>query len=123
MPLSEHEQRLLEQMERALVSEDPKFASVFRGAVRRPKASGRAGVAVLVSLIGVVGIISAVVWNSPPLGILGFTAVVFGLFILTTHRPESAENSNEQKKNASTQPNRSFLKGLEERWDRRQENQ
>ncbi|MCW2634168.1 MAG: hypothetical protein JWQ99_535, partial [Blastococcus sp.] len=27
MPLSEHEQRLLEQIERALVDDDPKFAS------------------------------------------------------------------------------------------------
>ena len=29
MPLSEHEQRLLEQMERALYAEDPKFAAAF----------------------------------------------------------------------------------------------
>ena len=32
MPLSEHEQRLLEQMERALYAEDPKFASTLRSA-------------------------------------------------------------------------------------------
>ena len=32
MPLSEHEQRLLEQMERALYAEDPKFATSLRGA-------------------------------------------------------------------------------------------
>ncbi len=31
MPLSEHEQRLLEQMERALHAEDPKFASALQG--------------------------------------------------------------------------------------------
>ena len=30
MPLSEHEQRLLDQIERALYAEDPKFASVVR---------------------------------------------------------------------------------------------
>ena len=30
MPLSEHEQRLLEQMERALMAEDPKFATSLR---------------------------------------------------------------------------------------------
>ena len=35
MPLSEHEQRLLEQMERALYAEDPKFASALRGHVLR----------------------------------------------------------------------------------------
>jgi len=32
MPLSEHEQRLLEQMEKALYAEDPKFATSLRGA-------------------------------------------------------------------------------------------
>ena len=31
MALSEHEQRLLEQIERALYAEDPKFASTVRG--------------------------------------------------------------------------------------------
>jgi len=31
MPLSEHEQRLLEQMERALSAEDPRLASAMRG--------------------------------------------------------------------------------------------
>ena len=30
MPLSDHEQRLLEQIERALYAEDPKFASTVR---------------------------------------------------------------------------------------------
>ena len=36
MPLSEHEQRLLEQMERALYAEDPKFASSLRSSGARP---------------------------------------------------------------------------------------
>ena len=31
MPLSEHEQRMLEQMERALYAEDPKFATALEG--------------------------------------------------------------------------------------------
>ncbi|MGZ6793086.1 MAG: DUF3040 domain-containing protein, partial [Mycobacteriales bacterium] len=30
MPLSEHEQRLLDQIERALYAEDPKFATTVR---------------------------------------------------------------------------------------------
>jgi hypothetical protein len=34
VPLSEEELRLLEQMERALVEEDPKFASTLRGDAR-----------------------------------------------------------------------------------------
>ena len=34
MPLSEHEQRLLEQMERQLYADDPKLASTLRGSGR-----------------------------------------------------------------------------------------
>jgi len=35
VPLSEHEQQLLEQMEQALYAEDPKFASQMQGAGAR----------------------------------------------------------------------------------------
>src|SRR4051794_41840766 len=41
VPLSENEQRLLEQMERALYAEDPKWASAMRGAVRRSSSARR----------------------------------------------------------------------------------
>ncbi|MFJ9366320.1 DUF3040 domain-containing protein [Nocardia sp. NPDC101769] len=40
MPLSEHEQRMLEQIESALYAEDPKFASTVRGG-RLRSATGR----------------------------------------------------------------------------------
>ena len=42
VPLSEHEQRLLEQIERALVDDDPKFASTVRTVDRRSRARRRA---------------------------------------------------------------------------------
>ena len=50
MPLSEHEQRLLEQIERALYAEDPKFASTVRGGrLRKPTRRRRVqGVALFV---------------------------------------------------------------------------
>ena len=42
VPLSEEELRLLEQMERALSEEDPKFASTLRGTTLRQAARRRA---------------------------------------------------------------------------------
>ena len=42
MPLSEEELRLLEQMERALVADDPKLASTMRGTTLRASARRRA---------------------------------------------------------------------------------
>lgn len=61
MPLSEHEQRLLEQIERALYAEDPKFASTVRGGrLRKPTRRRRLqGVALFVLglLLLVVGVV------------------------------------------------------------------
>ena len=53
MPLSEHEQRMLEQMERALYAEDPKFASALEGSGLRTFTRRRVYLAVRVSCCGV----------------------------------------------------------------------
>lgn len=53
MPLSEHEQRVLEQIERALYAEDPKFAATVRGIdpkTRQRRRYVRAGVGVVIGL-------------------------------------------------------------------------
>ena len=55
MPLSEHEQRLLEQMEKALYAEDPKFATSLRSAPGARAARGRAALGVLGLLAGIAG--------------------------------------------------------------------
>jgi len=133
MPLSEHEQRLLDQMERALASEDPKFASALRGSVRSsvrkqtatPGASAigaGAGLAVVTVVLGLAALIASVIMNIPAVGIVGFIAVVFGLFLIVTRSSEKkitgAQSSAQDKRN-----NPGFLQGLEDRWDRRQDNQ
>jgi hypothetical protein len=81
VPLSEHEQRLFEQIERSL-SEDPKFASAVRQSDPKFHARRRlilAGVAIVAGLaLLVYGTI-----NNPVLGVLGFVvmlaAAAFGM--------------------------------------------
>lgn len=76
MPLSEEEMRLLEQMERALAEEDPKFASALRG--RRLGHSPRfrlvaAGVVFFVGLALLLGGAAArLVW----LAVVGFVVML-----------------------------------------------
>ena len=77
MPLSEHEQRLLEQIERALVDDDPKFASTVRTGDRRLKARRKLQLGALLVILGFAILVGGAVARSVPLGVLGFL-VAFG---------------------------------------------
>ena len=76
MPLSEEELRLLEQMERALVAEDPKFASTLRGTRIRQHARRQMIAGALVFVVGVTLLMSGAVLKIIPLGILGFVVML-----------------------------------------------
>ena len=77
MPLSEHEQRLLEQIERALVDDDPKFASTVRTGDRRLKARRKLQLGALLVILGFAILVGGAVARSVPLGVLGFL-IAFG---------------------------------------------
>ena len=79
VPLSEHEQRLLEQIERALVDDDPKFASSVRSGDRRGKARRKLQLGFLLFVVGMAALIGGAVIPSVPLGALGFLVAFGGL--------------------------------------------
>jgi len=129
MPLSEYEQRVLEQMERQLASDDPRLANTLTKRSRRPVSRyAVAGVGVLVGLLLlVVGAARSLPW----LGIVGFVvmfaAVAFA--VAMPHRPAAgpsgivAEDGSVRPtaKKKSARRTRSFMSRLEERWDRRRD--
>ncbi len=130
MPLSEHEQRLLEQIERALYAEDPKFASTVRGArLRRPSRRRRLqGIALFV--LGVALLVLGVVLPLKPGGVpvvslLGFLAMFFGaLLTLTAIRngdrgEEGSDESGGTGGGASKVRRSSFSQRMEERFRKR----
>lgn len=130
MSLSDHEQQVLEQMERALVSEDPKFASVFtssRNQARTTKPGAVAKRTVLLSfaviLVGVAGLFAGVMTQLPPLGIVGFVLIVGAISVLVTSARVRTGGSTGKAKSANKagKTRASFMQGLEDRWDRRQE--
>ncbi|MGW4485569.1 DUF3040 domain-containing protein [Amycolatopsis sp. NPDC004368] len=90
MPLSEHEQRLLDQIERELYAEDPKFASTVRGTrLRRPARRRRIqGIALFVVGVAllVLGVVVPVlrVADIPLISVLGFLVMFFGVMIAVT---------------------------------------
>jgi hypothetical protein len=79
VPLSEHEQRLLEQIERALVDDDPKFASTVRSGDRRLKARRRLQLGALAIVVGLAVVVIGAVVSSVLLGVLGFLLSFAGL--------------------------------------------
>ena len=76
MPLSEHEQRLLEQMERALHAEDPKFASALQGADLRALFRRRALLAVIGFGVGLGLLVAGVVVSLVALRVAGFVVML-----------------------------------------------
>ncbi|WP_435769367.1 DUF3040 domain-containing protein [Nocardioides sp. SYSU DS0651] len=82
MPLSEEELRLLEQMERALSEEDPKFASTLRGTTLRQAARRRALVAGLVFAIGVTVMMAGAISSYWPVGVAGFVIMLLSATML-----------------------------------------
>lgn len=141
MPLSEEELRLLEQMERALVEEDPKFASTLRGTSLRSAARRRAILAGVAFVIGVAVMMTGVVMQVIPVGIVGFlimlASATLGLSALRSQHGAPAqaapENPTEtgqgftvidggRKQRRTRRPRAGFAERMEERWRRRKEN-
>jgi hypothetical protein len=76
VPLSDHEQRLLEQMERALHAEDPKFASALQGADLRALFRRRALLAVIGFVLGIGMLVAGVVISQIALSVGGFVVML-----------------------------------------------
>lgn len=126
VPLSEHEQRLLDQMEQALKVEDPKFASHMvahpgRSRLRRRIAVGVCGLVVGLGLV-IVGMTITQIW----LGVVGFVVMVaaaayafkpVNLRDFGTVQEDGSVSAARPKRQSRN--NGSFMQRLEERWDRR----
>ena len=136
MPLSEHEQRLLEQMERALYAEDPKFASSLRGKSARSSLRRRvllAGVGFVLGLVMLMtGLVASIIWVS----VVGFLLMLGGAFFaVNSYRVVgTAARFGVVEGGGTVRPPRpagrrpsgghggsGFMQRLEDRWNRRRE--
>ena len=79
MPLSDHEQRLLEQIERALYAEDPKFASAVSSTDLRTHARRRVRRAIVLLVLGMGALLAGVMTTQVALGVAGFCLMLFAL--------------------------------------------
>jgi len=132
VPLSEHEQRLLEQMERALYAEDPKFASSLRGKDPRSHYRRRVLFAGVGFVLGVVLLMTGLVAQQIVVSILGFVAMLGCAFLAVTSYRASTSTplgvvEGGTVRSPKTSPGRSrpsgggFMHRMEERWNRRRD--
>jgi Flp pilus assembly protein TadB len=126
VPLSEHEQRLFEQIERSL-AEDPKFASAVRSTDPRFHARRRIVFAAFAVLLGLAVLIFGVAGKSPLLGVAGFVVMLgaVALAIQAVRRgrhPELRSVGGTASRRAGSAPRRnSLLDRLDDRWRNRPE--
>lgn len=125
MPLSEHEQRLLEQMEKALYAEDPKFATSLRSTPGARAARGRAALGVLGILAGMGLLVAGVATTVIALGVVGFVVMLVGsVVVYSAFGARPAEGAAaEATGTAAPKPSASpgFMDRMEDRWRRRSE--
>jgi hypothetical protein len=133
VPLSEHEQRQLDQIERALYAEDPKFAQAVRARDPRVHYKRRVIEAAIGFILGVgllmAGVVSKYIW----IGVAGFVVMLAcSMWALTSWRhvtgvaaSRAGSPARPVRERRAARPSRPsgprFMERLEERWRRRQE--
>lgn len=128
MPLSEHEQRLLDQIERALYQEDPKFASTVKATDLRTHLRRRLWRSVALLVVGFGLLLGGVVSRLPLVGVMGFVVMLAALLLalsswkrLAGRAPSraAAPGSASSPRHPSVKQAGSVLHRLEDRWKRR----
>ena len=141
MPLSEYEQRVLEQMERELTSDDPRLATTLTSTTSRSGA--RYVIAGIGLVVGLLTLVLGAAKSVPWVGVIGFVIMFAAVTYALTPpkrrtvgplgtvsasgeiKPAKARTSNgssgAKPASAGRQPKSrgSFMTRLEARWDRR----
>ena len=93
MPRSEHEQRLLEQLERALYAEDPKFATSMRNPRSIAGDKRRVALGVVAFLAGIGLLLAGVATQLVVIGVVGFLAMLAGIWLAVAGFRPGAEKA------------------------------
>jgi Mg-chelatase subunit ChlI len=150
VPLSDEEMRLLEQMERALVEEDPKFASTLRGNRFARATRARIIVAAVAFVAGIAVLMTGAVMRITIVGIIGFVLMLASATVgLSAWRGRQATTEQDgtrgqfeapdspaglslihggrptrkprRTSGGGRKPKQSLMQRLEERWQRRRD--
>ncbi|RBM19782.1 DUF3040 domain-containing protein [Streptomyces sp. PT12] len=128
MPLSDHEQRMLEQMERALYAEDPKFATALEGNELRTYTRKRVYQAIAGFLVGIGLLMGGMVAQFIALSVVGFLVMLGCAVVAVTGWRKSPSAGEGQARGGGAggrqrgqKQRRSMMNRIEQRWQRRRD--
>ena len=117
MPLSEREQKLLEQLEQQLNAEDPHFATSMSETGTSRFSTSRLVTGAVTAAVGLGVLLWGVSQQAIWLGIVGFILMAVGVYVGTARtKARTADSANG---GAPARKNSPFMDGLEQRWDQR----
>ncbi|MEN9305068.1 MAG: hypothetical protein RLY76_336 [Actinomycetota bacterium] len=119
MPLSEHEKRLLAEMEQALAADDPRLISAFSG---KTPSRTRVVIGFGLILLGIFVLFGGLISQTPPLGIAGFILSLVGAVLAISNLGglmNSVINRTQSPKTPGGKSGGKWSSKFEQRWDRR----
>ena len=132
MALSEQEQRLLDEMERSLYQHDADVVSTGRPAGAALTARSIT-ISVLALAVGLAVIVGAMAIQQPWAGLIGFAIMIGGVYWAFASSGSSSTGESTKLPGTPGRPTtaagvkspdgRGFMDRMEDRWDRRQDNQ
>jgi len=122
MPLSDHEKRLLAEMEAALQQDDPRLVSTLTGKALTRKAS-RVLTGAVTALAGMIIILTGLVAKVVPLGIAGFIVALAGIVLVFSNLSLFDDGASQAVVSPKGPKKGGWSARLEERWERRNNDQ
>ena len=117
MALSEREQRLLAEMEEALSVDDPRLVSTLNGS--RTRIGAYIGIAIAFVLGGFSILFAGLIAQLTIVGVGGFVVALVGVILLINGLANAGSKAGKSPKRARRSFGQGFTKGLEDRWDQR----
>ena len=119
MPLSEQEQRLLDEMERHLMRNDADVVSAPTDG--RTLSYRNIVYGTILVLVGLAGLIFGVSTSFVVVGVIGFVVMLGGVILAVTPTKGLGTMPVETEQQAKPHRSTSFMDRMNDRWDRRQD--
>ena len=121
MALSEHEQRLLDEMERRLYQSEADVVPASVGGPRRLNYRSLV-LGILVALVGIGLLIGGAAGQMLWLGLIGFAVMLGGVTLMFSGREDAGSDELRAEPQSKSAPSKETLtERMERRWDKRME--